>query len=99
MSNGFLKSNNLEEITEVYMGDLVGEKVYDTYGLEFPVLVKFIDAHDVLSVQVHPDDGLARERHGSRGKTVVCGGLRTGSLPVCGFQSSGNARRVFAGGF
>lgn len=71
VSNGFLKSNNLEEITEVYMGDLVGEKVYDTYGLEFPVLVKFIDAHDVLSVQVHPDDGLARERHGSRGKTEM----------------------------
>ena len=71
VSNGFLKSNNLEEITEVYMGDLVGEKVYDTYGLEFPVLVKFIDAHDVLSVQVHPDDGLTRERHGSRGKTEM----------------------------
>ena len=71
VANGFLKSNNLEELIEVYMGDLVGDRVYDAYGTEFPILVKFIDAHDVLSVQVHPDDGLAEERHGSRGKTEM----------------------------
>lgn len=71
VSNGFLKSNDLEELTEVYMGELVGDKVYETYGLEFPILIKFIDARDVLSVQVHPDDALAEERHGSRGKTEM----------------------------
>lgn len=71
VSNGFLKSNNLEEISEVYMGDLLGDKVYDTYGLEFPILIKYIDAHDVLSVQVHPDDELAERRHGTRGKTEM----------------------------
>lgn len=71
VANGFLKSNNLEEITEVYMGDLVGDRIYDTYGLDFPILVKFIDARDVLSVQVHPDDRLAGERHGARGKTEM----------------------------
>lgn len=71
VANGFLKSNNLEEIIEVYMGDLVGDSIYDTYGLEFPILVKFIDARDVLSVQVHPADELAQERHGSRGKTEM----------------------------
>ncbi len=71
VSNGFLKSNDLEEITEVYMGDLVGDKVYDTYGTEFPVLVKFIDTRDALSIQVHPDDDLAAARHGSRGKTEM----------------------------
>lgn len=71
VSNGFLKSNNLEELIEVYMGEIVGEKTYDTYGLEFPILIKFIDARDVLSVQVHPDDELAEERHGSRGKTEM----------------------------
>lgn len=71
VANGFLRSNNLEEIIEVYMGDLVGESIYDTYGLEFPILVKFIDARDVLSVQVHPSDELAEERHGSRGKTEM----------------------------
>lgn len=68
VSNGFLKNNNLQEITEVYMGDLVGEKVFERFDSEFPVLVKFIDARDRLSIQVHPDDELAEERHGCRGK-------------------------------
>ncbi len=68
VANGFLKSNDLQELTEVYMGELVGEKIYERYGLEFPVLVKFIDARDRLSIQVHPDDELAEERHGCRGK-------------------------------
>ena len=71
VSNGFLKGNNLQELIEVYMGDLVGEKVFDTFGIEFPVLVKFIDSHDVLSVQVHPDDELSARRHKSRGKTEM----------------------------
>ena len=71
VSNGFLKDNTLEEITEVYMGDLVGDAVYDKYGNEFPLLIKFIDAHDRLSIQVHPDDRLASERHHAWGKTEM----------------------------
>ena len=71
VSAGFLKSNNIQELIEVYMGDLVGDSVYETYGLEFPVLVKIIDARQLLSVQVHPDDELARSRHGCRGKTEM----------------------------
>lgn len=69
--NGFLKGNSLEELIEVYMGDLVGEKVYQQFGLEFPLLIKFIDANDNLSIQVHPDDKLAKERHNSFGKTEM----------------------------
>lgn len=71
VSNGMLKHNNLEEIIEVYMGNLIGEKVYDKYGLTFPLLIKSLDCHDVLSVQVHPDDDLAAERHDSYGKTEM----------------------------
>jgi len=71
VENGYLKGNNLIELAEVYMGDLMGDKVYEKYGLEFPLLIKFIDASDVLSVQVHPDDELARERHSSYGKTEM----------------------------
>ncbi len=71
VDNGFLKGNNLEEIIEVYMGDLVGDQVYEKYGLEFPLLIKFIDANDVLSIQVHPDDQLAKERHNAYGKTEM----------------------------
>ena len=71
VSNGFLKGNNLEELIEVYMGDLVGEKVYEKFGTEFPLLVKFIDANDDLSIQVHPNDEMAMERHDSFGKTEM----------------------------
>lgn len=71
VSNGFLKGNNLEELIEVYMGDLVGEKVYEKFGIEFPLLIKFIDAADVLSVQVHPNDELAMKRHNAYGKTEM----------------------------
>jgi len=71
VSDGFLKGNNLEELIEVYMGELVGEKIYDKFGTEFPLLVKYIDANDRLSIQVHPNDELARERHGAYGKTEM----------------------------
>lgn len=69
VANGFLKGNNLEEIIDVYMGELVGEQIFEQYGLEFPLLIKYLDCNDKLSVQVHPDDALALERHGSFGKT------------------------------
>jgi len=71
VTNGYLADNTLPELVEVYMGDLVGEKVFDRYGNDFPLLVKFIDAQDDLSVQVHPDDKLAALRHGTNGKTEM----------------------------
>ena len=71
VSNGFLKGNNLQELIEVYMGDLVGDSIYERFATQFPVLIKFIDALEDLSIQVHPDDRLAFERHGSNGKTEM----------------------------
>jgi len=71
ISNGFLAGNTLAEAIEVYMGDLVGESVYERFGLDFPLLVKIIDAQQDLSVQVHPGDDLAAERHKSYGKTEM----------------------------
>jgi mannose-6-phosphate isomerase len=53
------------------MGDLVGDKIYEKFGNEFPILIKFIDANDWLSIQVHPDDDLAWKRHNSLGKTEM----------------------------
>ncbi len=69
VANGILKGNNLEEIIEVYMGELVGEQHFERFGLEFPLLIKYLDCNDRLSVQVHPNDELALERHDSFGKT------------------------------
>jgi len=71
VQNGFLEGNSLQELTEIYMGDLVGDSIFDRFGVEFPLLIKFIDAADFLSVQVHPDDAMARERHKSYGKTEM----------------------------
>lgn len=71
VSNGFLAGNNLAELVEIYMGDLVGDKVYKKFGIEFPLLFKYIDANDDLSVQVHPNDELSEKRHNAYGKTEM----------------------------
>ena len=71
VSNGQLAGNNLQELVEIYMSDLVGDKVFEKFGIEFPLLVKFIDAYEALSIQVHPDDELARKRHNAFGKTEM----------------------------
>ena len=71
VTNGFLAGNNLTELIEVYMGDLLGDKLYDKYGLSFPLLFKLIDANENLSIQVHPGDEIAAERHNSYGKTEM----------------------------
>ena len=71
ITNGFLKGNSLLEAVEVYMGDLVGESVFEKYGEAFPLLLKTLTCRDRISVQVHPDDALAMERHDSCGKTEL----------------------------
>ena len=97
VANGFLKKNTIEEITEVYMGNLVGEKNYDRYGLTFPLLIKSLDCHDVLSVQVHPDDELAKERHNSFGKTEMwyVSGCEPGAALYVGFKDTSITREEY----
>ncbi len=71
IENGFLAGNELNELVEIFMDDLVGEKSFDKYGGKFPILVKFIDANDYLSIQVHPNDELAKKRNLPSGKTEM----------------------------
>ena len=71
VTNGLLAGNNLVELIEIYMGDLVGDKIYDAFGLSFPLLFKLIDANENLSIQVHPNDEIAADRHNSFGKTEM----------------------------
>ena len=61
----------LTQLIDKYKGLLVGNKVYKHFGNKFPLLVKFIDSRLDLSVQVHPNDELAMERHGCAGKTEM----------------------------
>jgi mannose-6-phosphate isomerase len=69
--NGFLAGNNIEELIEVYMGDITGDSVYERFGVEFPLLIKLIEAKNDLSVQVHPGNEMAMERHKAYGKTEM----------------------------
>lgn len=71
VTNGYLKGNTINELIEIYMYDLVGEHVYKKFGDEFPLLIKFIDASEWLSLQVHPNDELATQRHHAYGKTEM----------------------------
>lgn len=71
VANGFLQGNELNELVEIYMGDLTGDDIYNRFGNEFPILVKFIDAADYLSIQVHPDDELAEKRGLGNGKSEM----------------------------
>lgn len=71
VTNGHLKGKNLKELISEFKADLVGEKIYTHFGEKFPLLIKFIDAKEALSIQLHPNDTLAEERHNSFGKTEM----------------------------
>lgn len=71
IANGPLHGISLANLLSDEKANLVGKKVYERFGNEFPLLVKFIDANDDLSIQVHPDDELAKKRHNSFGKTEM----------------------------
>lgn len=69
VSDGYLADNDLPDILETYLGDLVGDEIFDWHNLYFPLLIKRLVVEDRLSVQVHPDDEVAAERFGEFGKT------------------------------
>lgn len=69
--NGNLAGKTLQDLIKTYQSDLVGKKNYTHYKNDFPLLIKFIDAAEDLSIQVHPHDDLAKERHQSFGKTEM----------------------------
>lgn len=71
VANGPEKGQDLDTLVKKYGPELMGKHVHERYGDLFPLLVKIIDAKRDLSVQVHPDDALAKERHNSLGKTEM----------------------------
>jgi len=71
VSNGFLKGNELNELVEIFMDNLVGEKVFEEHGNKFPVLIKFIDSNDYLSIQVHPNEEVAAKHKIGNGKSEM----------------------------
>src|SRR5690606_379232 len=71
VSNGEFTGTNLQQLINDHPVELLGKSVVDRFGKEFPILIKFIDAKQDLSIQVHPDDRLAKKRHNSFGKTEM----------------------------
>lgn len=71
VSNGNLENQSLKHLLSTYKADLIGEKNYKQFGNKFPLLIKFIDAKEDLSIQLHPNDELAAKRHNSFGKTEM----------------------------
>ncbi len=69
VENGTLEGKTLEELFSDYKGELVGEKIYSKYGEKFPLLIKYLDINDKLSVQVHPSDDYALKVEGEFGKS------------------------------
>jgi mannose-6-phosphate isomerase len=96
ISNGFLAGNNIEELIEVYMGDITGDAIFEKFGNEFPLLIKFIEAQQDLSIQVHPDDDLAKKRHKAYGKTEMWYVLecKKGSKIYTGFKE-GVTKKIY----
>ena len=71
VAEGALKGQSLSDLIKEFKGDFVGNAVHEKFGEEFPLLIKFIDAKTPLSIQVHPSNEVAKERHNSFGKNEM----------------------------
>ena len=97
VANGWLAGNTISELMETYLERIVGEDVYNYYGRQFPLLIKFLHINDKLSVQVHPDDVVAAERYDSLGKTEIWYVMdaQPGAKIYCGFTREITAQEFY----
>ena len=71
VANGVLRGRTLMQLIDESPNEILGPAVYQKFGKQFPLLFKYLDAREDLSIQVHPNDELAKERHNSFGKTEM----------------------------
>lgn len=97
VADGWLAGNTISEIMETYLERIVGEDVYRYYGRQFPLLIKFLDINDRLSVQVHPDDEVAAERYDSLGKAEIWYVMdaKPGARIYAGFNREMSAQELY----
>ena len=88
VSNGLLKGKSLKELITTFEGAILGHKVFKSFGNNFPLLFKFIDANKDLSIQLHPNDLLAKKKHNSFGKNEMWYilGIEEGAKLILGFS-------------
>ncbi|MFL9831997.1 type I phosphomannose isomerase catalytic subunit [Flavobacterium sp. ST-87] len=93
ISNGVLKGKSLLELIDDIPNEILGTAVYKKFGKQFPLLFKYLDAREDLSIQVHPNDALAKERHNSFGKTEMWYIMQadTDARIIVGFKEKSNA--------
>ena len=97
VADGWLAGNTISDLMETYLERIVGENVYNYYGRQFPLLIKFLDINDKLSVQVHPDDEVAAERYDSLGKAEIWYVMdaKEGAKMYCGFTRDVTAQEFY----
>ena len=97
VKDGWLAGNTMSEIMETYLERIVGENVYNYYGRQFPLLIKFLDINDRLSVQVHPDDEIAAERYDALGKNEAWYVMdaKPGARIYAGFNREVSAQELY----
>lgn len=93
IANGHLSGKSLTEIINDFPNELLGTEVYSRFGKQFPLLFKFLDAREDLSIQVHPNDELAQKRHHSFGKTEMWYIMQAdeNARIIVGFKEKSNA--------
>jgi len=94
IANGDFSGKLLTEIINDYPNELLGTEVYKRFGKQFPLLFKFLDAKQDLSIQVHPNDELAKKRHNSFGKTEMWYIMQAdeNARIIVGFKEKSNAK-------
>lgn len=97
VADGWLAGNTISELMETYLERIVGEKVYNYYGRQFPLLIKILDINDRLSIQVHPDDEVAAERYDSLGKAEIWYVMdaKPGAKIFAGFNKEMTAQELY----
>jgi mannose-6-phosphate isomerase len=93
VSNGDLAGKSLNDLIQVAPEDILGTEVYRRFGKQFPLLFKYLDAREDLSIQVHPNDELAKKRHNSFGKTEMWYIMQAdeNARIIVGFKEKSNA--------
>lgn len=93
VANGALEGTDLNAVVALNPEAVLGKKVVAQFGDQFPLLFKFLDAREDLSIQVHPNDALAKERHNSFGKTEMWYVMQAdpGAQLIVGFKEDSNA--------
>jgi len=99
VKDGWLSGNAISDVMDMYMDRLVGEKVFSTYGRQFPVLIKILDVKGRTPLLVHPDDELSVERYDSLGKTKLWYIIdaEPGSKIYLGFKDDLTATDLYTG--